>query len=559
MQTLALLLSALVAAASAKTTIIVDPSPTTTTITVDSATAPSTGCSSDGPDVDGVFGFVNTVTFKSDAEAASWIAYAGSEWAATAKKAGLLEFKAVQTSGSSGYVLGIFPNNAAHYAWDAALGADENIPKMFAAIVRMDVKLWGALSHQTKEIIARWDTMPQIHIAATSAEIELAGRPDPAEAIQQVANVAFPDAAGLQAMVDAFNDPTVMSLLETAGCSWVMFRTGATTAMIYQSEPSAQAFMDTIGNEAFGAKLGPVVKNAVSLDVNNFAARAQLTGEEQAVLNAWGSAGVNFNQEVSNVGGMGCAADGPLGFVNAISYKSEADAALWITYIDEWAPMAKKMGVLDMKVVQDSPSTAGFIITFPSNSVWLSWNEYLAGDENIPKMFATISHMDVKVWGTLSYASRVAIAGWNAMPQVTVSSNEAVFALAGRPDPENAYHQLVTVAFPDAAGLQSMIDAFYDPEIYNILESTGCTWTFFRTGATTGAIYQAEPNPKAVADSIGNEAFGAKLGPVVGKMVVKDVTTFHKRKKLSKSEQEITDGWEAAGVNFNKATNVHGM
>ena len=77
---------------------------------------------------------------KCNKTVAHWLAYAGSEWAARAKKLGLLEFKAVQTSGSTGYLLGIFPNNAAHYAWDAELGADEAIPKMFADIVHMDVK-----------------------------------------------------------------------------------------------------------------------------------------------------------------------------------------------------------------------------------------------------------------------------------------------------------------------------------------------------------------------------------------------------------------------------------
>ena len=67
--------------------------------------------------------------------------------------------------------------------------------------------------------------------------------------------------------------------------------------------------------------------------------------------------------------------------------------------------------------------------------------------------------------------------------------------------------------------LQEMIDGFLDPEIYDVIVSTGSTWAVRRTGPTTVIIYQAEPNPQAVQDTIGNEAFGAKFGPIVAKMV----------------------------------------
>ena len=67
--------------------------------------------------------------------------------------------------------------------------------------------------------------------------------------------------------------------------------------------------------------------------------------------------------------------------------------------------------------------------------------------------------------------------------------------------------------------LQEMIDGFLDPEIYDVIVSTGSTWAVWRTGPTTVIIYQAEPNPQAVQDTIGNEAFGAKFGPIVAKMV----------------------------------------
>ena len=32
-------------------------------------------------------------------------------------------------------------------------------------------------------------------------------------------------------------------------------------------------------------------------------------------------------------------------------------------------------------------------------------------------------------------------------------------------------------------------------------------------------IYQAEPNPQAFKNTIGNPVFGAKIGPIVGQMV----------------------------------------
>ena len=258
--------ASVVCLASAEVVITVDPSDTKTTVTVDVAKpkcAQSALSTHNGePDVDGPLGFVNTVSYKSDADAAHWIAYVD-EWAPMAKKIGMLELKAVQTSGSTGYFVGVFPNNEAHYAWDAYMATDENIPKMFATISHMDVKLWGALSHKTREIIARWDSMPQLAVTATEAAIASAGRPDPAQANQQIVNVAFPTAEGLQEMIDAFLSPNIWNMIESSGSTWVFFRTGATTGLIYQSEPSPQAVADTIGNADFGAKLGPIVGKMV--------------------------------------------------------------------------------------------------------------------------------------------------------------------------------------------------------------------------------------------------------------------------------------------------------
>ena len=83
------------------------------------------------------------------------------------------------------------------------------------------------------------------------------------------------------------------------------------------------------------------------------------------MINGWRKAGVQFNQGY-NVHGLGGAADGPLGFVNTVMYKSDADAARWFSYVDEWAPMAKKMGALEMKAVQvrpkpSNPATASLL------------------------------------------------------------------------------------------------------------------------------------------------------------------------------------------------------
>ena len=255
--------------------------------------------------------------------------------------------------------------------------------------------------------------------------------------------------------------------------------------------------------------------------------------QEEDAINAWKSAGVNFNPDVGNTHGLGSAADGPLGFVNTVSYKSDADAAHWIAYVDEWAPMAKKIGMLELKAVQTSGSTGYFVGVFPNNEAHYAWDAYMATDENIPKMFATISHMDVKLWGALSHKTREIIARWDSMPQLAVTATEAAIASAGRPDPAQANQQIVNVAFPTAEGLQEMIDAFLSPNIWNMIESSGSTWVFFRTGATTGMIYQSEPSPQAVADTIGNADFGAKLGPIVGKMVRSLFCCFASTSRLS--------------------------
>ena len=88
MQLLLAALGALACLASAKVSIIVDPSTTTTTVTVDTSTA---GCSAaaDGPDVDGPMGFVCEQSYKSDADAARWVSYLD-EWAPKAKELGVL-------------------------------------------------------------------------------------------------------------------------------------------------------------------------------------------------------------------------------------------------------------------------------------------------------------------------------------------------------------------------------------------------------------------------------------------------------------------------------------
>ena len=103
-------------------------------------------------------------------------------------------------------------------------------------------------------------------------------------------------------------------------------------------------------------------------------------------------------------------------------------------------------------------------MVFPSNAAWQAWNEYLATDSNIPEMFSTIAHMDAKVWGQPSHKSLQGIAAWGAMPNVVVSATSSAIAVAGRPDVEQAIQQIVEVAFPTPEGLQSMIDAFNDPE-----------------------------------------------------------------------------------------------
>ena len=121
-------------------------------------------------------------------------------------------------------------------------------------------------------------------------------------------------------------------------------------------------------------------------------------------------------------------------------------------------------------------------MVFPSNAAWQAWNEYLATDSNIPEMFSTIAHMDVKVWGQPSHKSLQGIAAWGAMPNVVVSATSSAIAVAGRPDVEQAIQQIVEVAFPTPEGLQEMINAFNDPEIMGMLQAAGCTWVMWKTG-----------------------------------------------------------------------------
>ena len=138
---------------------------------------------------------------------------------------------------------------------------------------------------------------------------------------------------------------------------------GANTGLIYQSEPNPQAFMDTIGNEAFGAKLGPIVGAMSSILVHNFHQRPNLTAKENAVINGWQSAGVVFNHGY-NVRGLGGETGGPMGLICTIQFKTDADAAHWVAYFDEFVAPAKEMGVLELKGVQVHSSSL-FLRPFP--------------------------------------------------------------------------------------------------------------------------------------------------------------------------------------------------
>ena len=121
----------------------------------------------------------------------------------------------------------VFPSNAAWQAWNEYLATDSNIPEMFSTIAHMDAKVWGQPSHKSLQGIAAWGAMPNVVVSATSSAIAVAGRPDVEQAIQQIVEVAFPTPEGLQEMIDAFNDPEIMGMLQAAGCTWVFFETGA--------------------------------------------------------------------------------------------------------------------------------------------------------------------------------------------------------------------------------------------------------------------------------------------------------------------------------------------
>ena len=224
MQLLLAALGSLACLASAKVSIIVDPSTTTTTVTVDTSAGCSAGAA-DGPDVDGPMGFVCKQSYKSDADAAQWVSYLD-EWAPKAKELGVLEMKSVQTSGANAYLIFVFPNNGAWQAFDAYLGSDPNIPKLFSTISHQECHVWGAVSHKSRALIANWDSMPMITVQDTVADIALTGRPDVENAVQQIVEVGFPTPEGLQSMIDAFNDPEIMGMLQAAGCTWVMWKTG---------------------------------------------------------------------------------------------------------------------------------------------------------------------------------------------------------------------------------------------------------------------------------------------------------------------------------------------
>ena len=60
--------------------------------------------------------------------------------------------KSFQTSGANAYVIFVFPNNAAWLAFDAYLGSDPNIPKLFSTISHQEAHVFGAVSHKSRQV-----------------------------------------------------------------------------------------------------------------------------------------------------------------------------------------------------------------------------------------------------------------------------------------------------------------------------------------------------------------------------------------------------------------------
>lgn len=105
-------------------------------------------------------------------------------------------------------------------------------------------------------------------------------------------------------------------------------------------------------------------------------------------------------------------------------------------------------------MAQTSGSSAYFILVVPNNAAWVAFDAHVRNDANVPKMFATIAHQDIKAWGNISPASLQLINNWGAMEVNTVSATTAAVAVVGNPDPENSYHQVVYCNFASPEGVQ---------------------------------------------------------------------------------------------------------
>lgn len=483
----ALLLAAAVAlclssAAQAKTTFIVDPSATTTTITVDEHSAAACDAPATVADppifTHGKTGYIMTVELKDE----SWKTHYD-KLAALNKMDGSFH---MQLDAGKNKVVGFgIMTPESWMAWNTVFAS---LPSEMAALGSIAAVHGVFFGTSTPEILASleaWNTTPGFSISFSDMEVgslgDLTNKP---KAVGFVLDTEFPSPEAMQDCVDHFLKGKATGLMMGYGVAHAAVVAGPTRLFsVWAFENEAQWFAYDAAQKAAAGDI--IMKYFVEGSSSTFAAGfGPVSAAYEESVAAW-NAIPHFDCAIRKVV-QGSYVDGPTGFYNVATFKTSKLAKKWAPHIDKWKPHGEAAKAVTMSSVLLSPTTLSFWVLFQDNDAQTAFDALISTDEELPQMFDDMVFMKCQLLGSSTFETEKTLDKWFAHPKLMRSTDAPIVAIVDPTDAPSAskMQYSVDIMFAEPAQAKAMAMTMYKPTVFEAYAEARATVFGFMTGPT---------------------------------------------------------------------------